>query len=180
MTEDEASILAMGNARMSTVSIAAVMGGKWTEARVYNTLSRLHAAEIADRDEAAAAAVIKAAFAELPPEFVKPAEEVAAMRAAAERAVEPAPPPEVIEITPFPPGPDNAFLAFQRQVLGAICAPSVSSADQARFAALKRWNPAVTPAKLRYCRWFLDAGWTVAAVADLFDLDPQDLAQAVA
>jgi len=37
----------------------------------------------------------------------------------------------------------------------------------------------VTPAKLRYARWFLDADWPLEDVADLFDLFPNALARAV-
>lgn len=33
----------------------------------------------------------------------------------------------------------------------------------------------VRPRKLRFCRWFLAAGWPLADVADLFDLYPAEL-----
>jgi len=41
-------------------------------------------------------------------------------------------------------------------------------------------SDSVSPAKLRFSRWFLRAGWSIAETARLFDLYPHELGAALA
>ena len=38
----------------------------------------------------------------------------------------------------------------------------------------------VSPRKRRFCRWFLEAGWPPAEIAELFDLHLDELQEALA
>ena len=63
-------------------------------------------------------------------------------------------------------------------------APAARPAQPASAAWLRprsgveRLRP-LTHARLRFCRWFLAAGWPVQEVASLFDLDVERLAEAL-
>jgi hypothetical protein len=93
------------------------------------------------------------------------------------------------------PAPGAVIIDFPAPEAGTEFAVSVTDPEEPRSASSGAWsqvwdrvdppagarepyNP-VTPRKLRYCRWFLDAGWTVRSVAALFDVTATDLREAL-
>lgn len=130
--DDDADLLTMWRSKMSTASIAGLLGR--SEAWVFNRLAKL-------RDQAAAAPPAPEP-PPLPPQPPAPPPLPA-------RPPEPPPRPRRPPSPPPPPPPPP------------------------------RAAPRVSPAKLRYARWFLAAGWGIGLVARLFDLEPEDLADAL-
>lgn len=125
MSEDDQAMLAMWDARMSTASIAAVLGRK--ESDVEKRLLSL-------RDERRAAAAPRPAAPTIP------------------QPATPAPPP--------PPPPASP--------------PPASSSRRPRHL----YRP-VSPATLRYARWFRDAAWSLREIAWLFGVEVEDLKEAL-
>jgi hypothetical protein len=132
---------AMLQANMSLASIAAVLGR--SEAWAMREQRRSDREVVAPAPEPAPPAVVLVEAPARKPDPAPPRR--------------PAPPPEV---RPRPvPRP-------QRSRPAARPAPSVRPASP----AAPHLRP-LTPERLRYARWFLDARWTHEATAELFDLD---------
>lgn len=142
MSEDDKSLLAMWDAKMSTASIAAMMGRR--EASVDKRLHQL----LQDREAAK-----PIAFPVLPAPPPKP---------------RPLPPPVILP-TPRPaPAQGKSELPL---VLRSLLAPPPP--PPATVAG-------ISPDVLGYCRRFRAAHWSLRETAALFDLDPEDLAEALA
>lgn len=153
MSQDDEAILAMHDSKMSVDSIAAMMG--------LRSPSRL-------------------------------AVRLDALLRAREAACQPAHEPEVaariVECWGRARGSGRASavsevaLTIERRVESGGCAPAVYVVEQLPQKAKPPPSAyqGATPAKLRFCRWFIDAGWQLGTTAWLFDLEPEDLAEALA
>ena len=73
---------------------------------------------------------------------------------------------------------EPAAPATSAMAMAIVPAASTSVAWRRPGAGVERLR-VMTPARLRFCRWFLAAGWRVHEVADLFDLDVERLVEAL-
>ena len=71
------------------------------------------------------------------------------------------------------------FTASIAAVLGWTEARTANRLARLRCAGVPKEAPAPDAPKIRYARWFLAAGWNLAEIAWLFDLDVEELGVAI-
>jgi hypothetical protein len=122
---------------------------------------------------AAAAGVDEAEVRQLADGEAPAPPEVAAAVAVPAPIPAPPPPARANPTKRQPPAETSTAAAFVSTPVPFVPRP----AAVARRGVALRLAP-LTPAKRRYCGWFIAAGWAVNAVAELFDVDPVDVATA--
>lgn len=212
LSADDQALLAMWAAKMSTASIAAILGGRWSEARVYNRLAVLREIERAAGVVATVAPCrppIKAPRPSMPPLRMTEA-------STAPAAASPAPPTRKVDFSAVEddvirrcwrdhPGHaasaacnvlSNRTLASIRSRAHALglrqdgaarteYSPPPMQSRQVRRERAVRDRPLMqvikplSPRVLRFAGWFHVAGWPADEIADLFDLDRDQLALAL-
>lgn len=182
MSEDDQALLAMWDGKMETTSIARMM--RWSEARVVKRLDALREARRAELQPPAAVTMLGG---DTPITGSNPWTEDPPAEA-------PDPKPQLVRFEPLPvqdPRP-----TIERGISGPLGEPMGRSAvfvaperrdpkpaaftrgQDLRVPARHVYNP-VSPAKLRYAAWFRDARWSWREIGWLFNVEPEDLQEAL-